>query len=319
VSWQKQLQQANLAPRDLLQQLNTESIDTLGLNRSHFPLRTPSAFVQRIEHNNPQDPLLRQILPLAVEQQTHPDYQTDPVGDQQAQKNPALLHKYQGRALLLLTGACAIHCRYCFRQHYDYQDINQAQLEQAYEQIAADSSLTEIILSGGDPLILSNQRLQACLQRLNAIPHLKNIRIHSRIPVVLPDRLDDDLLALLANNSLPITLVIHANHAQELDNTVQHRLHRLRQAGIWLFNQSVLLRGVNDTWEDLVNLSQRLADCQVVPYYLHLLDKVQGASHFDVPEAEAIVLMQQLRSQLPGYLVPRLVREVAGMAYKQPV
>ena len=321
MAWQRQLQNVPKTAVELLKYLDLStkiSPSTLNL-QTEFALRLPASYLDKIQPADPQDPLLLQILPQAQEQTITAGFNTDPVADKAAQKNPALLHKYQGRALLLLTGNCVIHCRYCFRQHYAYQQLNKNNINAAIQHIRTDSSLTEIILSGGDPLSLSNRRLAYYLEQLAAIPHLRRIRIHSRLPVVLPERIDTGLLHLLKQNSLAISLVIHCNHAQEIDKKTQTALYRLRQAGVWLFNQAVLLRGINADSRSQIALCERLADCQVVPYYLHLLDKVQGAAHFDITEQQARDLMQILQQQLPGYLVPNLVREVAGCAYKQRI
>jgi len=319
MAWQQQLQNMPKTAVDLLQQLGLSAHISALHPQPNFPLRLPHSYLKKIKVGNLQDPLLLQILPLAQEQLITTGFNTDPVADQAAQKNPALLHKYQGRALLLLTGNCVIHCRYCFRQHYDYQNLNKTHINAALAQIRTDSSLSEIILSGGDPLSLSNRRLAYYLEQLANIPHLRRIRIHSRLPVVLAERIDTGLLHLLQQNRLPISLVIHCNHAQEIDKKTQTALYALRQAGVWLFNQAVLLRGINADSRSQIALCKRLADCQVVPYYLHLLDKVQGAAHFEVEETEAQALMQTLQAQLPGYLVPNLVREIAGCAYKQRI
>ncbi len=321
MAWQRQLQKLPKTASDLVAQLGLQSAYPAEKlqQQPDFPLRAPQSFLNKIQPGNPSDPLLQQILPLAKEKAQQAGFSTDPVGDLEAQKNPALLHKYHGRALLLLTGQCAIHCRYCFRQHYDYGQTQPTQIQQALAQIKADNSLREIILSGGDPLVLSNRRLAYYLEQLGEIKHLQRLRIHSRLPVVLPERIDSGLLHLLERSPLPVSLVIHANHAQEIDKQSQKALQALRQAGVWLFNQAVLLRGVNADIEAQMALAEALAKAQVVPYYLHLLDKVQGAAHFEVTETEALALMQALQQRLPGYLVPKLVKEIAGLPYKQRV
>lgn len=284
-------------------------------------LRVPRAFAERMRHGDPNDPLLRQVLPLMAERRQIPGYVADPVADAEAERAPGLLVKYAGRALLMVTGACSIHCRYCFRRHFPYQALgpSQSRLERALDEIARDSTLTEVVLSGGDPLLLDDRRLEALLQDLERIVHLKRLRLHSRVPVASPARLSARLADRLTHGRLASTLVIHANHAHELDDSVRSALLDWRAAGVTLLNQSVLLRGVNDQVDILVELSERLFACGVLPYYLHGLDPVAGSAHFQVSDAEARRLLDGLRARLPGYLVPRLVREIAGAPAKQPL
>jgi EF-P beta-lysylation protein EpmB len=283
----------------------------------HFAMRVPPDYLAAIQSADPTDPLLRQVLPLTCENTETPGFNRDPTGDLAARAVPGLLHKYQGRALVIATTVCAIHCRYCFRRHYPYRDLPADWHTQALAYLAGDSSIHEVILSGGDPLMLNNARLETWFKSLAEIKHIRRLRVHSRVPVVLPSRIDNGLLALIRASVLPLSLVIHANHPRELTVTARRALAQLHQAGAWLFNQSVLLRGVNDHAETLRQLSEALGECRVSPYYLHQLDPVQGAAHFAVPDAEAHALMQALRVSLPGYLVPRLVRENIGAAYKQ--
>jgi len=319
VTWQQALREAVRSLDELLHyvQLTAEQLDCLP--DPAFPLRVPHAYVARMQVGNPHDPLLRQVLPLRQEQQVVAGFVSDPVGDGAAQKIPGLLHKYQGRVLLMSTGSCAIHCRYCFRRHYPYA---QAQLHECEDKIAyiqAHPEIWEVILSGGDPLLLSDERLRDWVQALSAIQHVQSLRLHTRLPVVLPQRITTELLQALSSTRLRLVLVIHANHAQEIDAEVMQAVQALRGAGMMLLNQAVLLRGVNDSAAALVALHRRLGQAGVLPYYLHLLDKVAGAAHFAVTHAEAQALMRTLRESLPGYLVPKLVREVAGMPYKQPI
>lgn len=320
--WQKQLRQAH--DFDSLNQLveitdhaspNLEKVDL------EFRTRAPEAFVQRIHKTDPNDPLLRQILPSLQELDQHSGGLMDPVGDQTATKVEGLLHKYEGRVLLITTGACAIHCRYCFRRHFPYADshIGGKHLKAAIDYINADESIKEVILSGGDPLMLSNKALDNLIAQIEAIPHITRLRIHTRMPVVLPDRIDIDLLQRLDQTTLHTVVVIHANHANEIDNKVQSALEKIDKTGTTLLNQSVLLKGVNDNINTLLELSERLFECKTLPYYLHMLDRVQGALHFEVEEAAALALMQQLQSKLPGYLVPKLVRELSGETSKTPI
>jgi len=308
-----------------------ELLEFLELDRTRIPdldaepeswgLRVPRTFAERMRPGDPDDPLLRQVLPLTAERQPVAGYVTDPVGDACAERAPGLLVKYAGRALLMVTGACAIHCRYCFRRHFPYQDLgpSQARLERALDEIARDPSLTEVVLSGGDPLMLDDDRLDALIRDLECITHLQRLRLHSRVPVVSPSRLTARLAASLTRGRFASTLVIHANHPRELDEAVRSALLDWRAAGVTLLNQSVLLRGVNDRIEILTELSERLFACGVLPYYLHGLDPVAGSAHFEVDDAEARRLLDGVRARLPGYLVPRLVREIPGDHSKRPL
>jgi len=320
-AWQHELSQAFTNPLELLAflALSNSSLAQQVLQRPQFSLLVPRNYAAKMQPGNPADPLLRQVLPILAEQQQVPGFSHDPVGDQKAEKATGLLHKYHGRGLLITTGACAIHCRYCFRQYYTYSRHIFTQLPKIIENLQIDTSISEIILSGGDPLLLTDARLSQLINQLAQIPHLQRLRIHSRLPVVLPSRITEDLVHHLTATRLQTVMVIHANHINELDTAVQRALQRLTHSGVMLLNQSVLLRGVNDEAVDLQALSEKLFSCRVLPYYLHLLDRVQGAAHFEVDETEAIQLVEQLRQQLPGYLVPKLVREVAGMPYKQPL
>ncbi len=322
-SWQKLLAQAISDPIELLAMLDLAP-DALPLGqaaRRQFALRVPRGYVARMRKGDPDDPLLRQVFPLSDEESLAAGFNTDPVGDLAAMPAPGVLHKYEGRVLLVTTGACAIHCRYCFRRHFPYSDANPAAngWDAALNYIAADPTVSEILLSGGDPLILTDQRLAPLAQRLSAIPHLKRLRIHTRLPIVLPERVDDALLAWLGSIRLKPVIVIHANHANEIDGPVRDALSRLAQAGVVLFNQTVLLRGVNDSATALTDLSVALFEAGVTPYYLHLLDKVQGAAHFETEISHARRLMEDLRNCLPGYLVPRLVHEQPGAPSKLPL
>jgi len=322
-SWQQELADAISDPAELLRRLELP-LDLLGPARAaarEFRLRVPEAYLARMRPGDASDPLLRQVLPVDTELESAEGYVRDPVGDLDAMTTPGLLHKYRGRALLVTTGACAVHCRYCFRRHFPYGDANPAREEwaEAIAYLAADDSIREVILSGGDPMVLGNARLARLVDALDAIPHISRLRIHSRLPVVLPSRVDAGLLDLLGGTRLKTVFVIHANHAREFDADVGSALAALRGAGAQLLNQAVLLRGVNDSVDALAALSETLFEHGVLPYYLHLLDPVSGARHFDVPEGEATRLIEAMRARLPGYLVPRLVREIAGEASKRPV
>lgn len=282
-----------------------------------FPLLVPRGFVARMRKGDPRDPLLLQVLPRAAEQAQAAGFTADPLGEQAAAAG-GVLQKYSGRALLITTGACPVHCRYCFRRAFPYeaQLASRSDWSAALEALAGRADVTEVILSGGDPLSLSNARLGRLLERLEQLPRLTALRIHTRFPVILPERIDRGLLALLGGSRLPVVLVLHANHANELDAAVDAALASLKEAGVMLLNQSVLLRGVNDDADALAALSERLFAAGVLPYYLHLLDPVAGAAHFEVAEAEGHALVAALRARLPGYLVPRLARETPGAPSK---
>ena len=279
-----------------------------------FPLFAPREFIARMEVGNPHDPLLRQVLPFGEELVDRKGFTSDPVGDLAAQTAPGMLHKYHGRALLVTTGACAVHCRYCFRRSYPYSDgpRSLADWEPALEAIADDQSIEEVLLSGGDPLTIVDSQLAALVERLEAIEHLRRLRIHTRLPIVIPQRVNDELLSWLKSTRLTPVFVVHANHSQEIDDAVAHSLARLIDAGIPVLNQSVLLRGVNDEPAALIELSRRLVNLRIMPYYLHQLDRVQGSAHFEVPVCRGIQLIEEMRRQLPGYAVPRFVQEIAG-------
>jgi EF-P beta-lysylation protein EpmB len=274
-----------------------------------------------MQPGNPADPLLRQVLPLAEELAEVPGYTADPVGDLDAKAGTGLLHKYHGRALLITTGACAVHCRYCFRRHFPYSE-EQAGRDQwagVLADLAGRADIDEVILSGGDPLSLSDQRLQPLIEGLDRIGHLRRLRIHTRLPIVLPDRLTAELATMLAASRLTVSMVLHANHPNELTGTLGDALGPLRQSGITLLNQAVLLAGVNDEVDTLARLSEALFDLGILPYYLHQLDPVSGAAHFQVADETARLLHKALRDRLPGYLLPRLVCEKPGAPAKLPL
>lgn len=291
------------------------------LSHAPFPMRVPQALAARIQPGNPNDPILKQVLPMDLEQTSQPGYLDDPVGDQASRQTRGLLHKYRGRALLITTGACAVHCRYCFRQHFPYaqEHMGGSYSEQAIDYIATTPSINEVILSGGDPLMLSTERLTRLTDRLAQVPHIERLRIHTRLPIVLPDRVTDYLTQWLSSLPWPVVVVVHANHAQEFDGPVDQALAKLKQAGALLLNQAVLLKGINDDADQLVALMERGFVSGALPYYLHRLDKVTGAARFEVPEEKMAGLMHELRVRLSGYLVPKLVTEIAGQPYKVPV
>ncbi len=322
-AWQRELSRAFRRLPALLAflDLRLEDLPPLDPEPGPFGLLVPRGFAALMAPGTPDDPLLRQVLPLAAERVATPGFGLDPVGDSAAERAPGLLQKYQGRALLMVQGACAVHCRYCFRRHSPYSGRGPRgpRLAAALAVIRADPALSEIVLSGGDPLLLTDAVLGRLLTDLAAIPHLRRLRLHSRLPVVLPNRITPGLCGLLGALPRPLVMVIHANHAAELGAAAAAGLKALSAAGLTLLNQSVLLRGVNDTPDALAGLCEQLHDCGVLPYYLHQLDPVAGAAHFAVPDPVAHALMAALRERLPGYLVPRLVRESAGAPCKTPL
>ena len=323
VRWQTLQGQAITDPQTLLHELDLplRLLPAARQASACFRLQVPRGFVRRMRRGDPDDPLLRQVLPLGEELEVCGGYSLDPLQEMQSMAAPGVLHKYQGRVLLTLTGACAVHCRYCFRRHYPYNEANAARenAQAAIDYLQQHPDVEEIILSGGDPLSLSDNRLRSLVARLALIPHLKRLRIHSRLPVVLPERIDRRLLDWISTPRFRVVLVIHCNHANEIDDAVREAMDKLRAAGVTLLNQAVLLRGVNDRLDTLVELSERLFEAGVLPYYLHQLDPVQGASHFAVMERTSRQLVDAMRKRLPGYLVPRLVREDPGQPSKTPL
>ena len=322
-NWQQQLAAAFSNIDDLCRYLHL-SLNDLPVSvaaAESFPLRVPLSFAACMQKGNPHDPLLRQVMPVKDELLVFPGFSNDPVGDLPAATLTGVLHKYHGRVLFINTGSCAINCRYCFRRNFPYADLQLSKQAEndGIRYIEENPDITEVILSGGDPLLLSDARLAKLLQQLSAIQHLKRIRIHSRLPIVLPARITDEFINILTQSAKQIVLVVHCNHANEINPRVIAACERLRNKGITLFNQSVLLQGVNDNAAALCELSEQLFSHGVIPYYLHLLDKATGTGHFDVSEAAAIALIKQVQSALPGYLVPKLVKEQAGAMSKQSI
>ena len=321
--WQQALAQAITDPAELLNilQLDSRLLDGARQAAARFPLRVPRGYVRRMRVGDPHDPLLRQVLPLNDELTLNSDYVIDPVGDLASRAAPGVLHKYHGRALIVTTGACGVHCRYCFRRHFPYGDesATPSQWSAALDYLRNDTSIVEVILSGGDPLSLSDARLARMTADLQALKHLQRLRIHTRQPVVLPERVDAGLLSWLAAIRLPIVMVLHANHANEIDADVRAACRDLQAVNVTLLNQSVLLAGVNDNVDALVALSESLFAASVLPYYVHALDKVQGAAHFAVSESRILELNRRMTARLPGYLVPKFVKEIAGEPAKTAV
>ena len=321
--WKKELANATTSATHLLEKLglghHQEKID----EQTGFKCLVTDSYLNKIQPGNINDPLLRQVLPLSEENNLLIQQSgiNDPVGDITALATPGLIHKYHGRALLISTGACAIHCRYCFRRHYPYQQSSctNNSLDNALEYLTRHTEIEEIILSGGDPLVMDNDKLARLLGQLETVTHIQTLRIHTRLPVVLPSRINTGLIDLLRSSRFQVVMVIHTNHANELQDDECEKLHLLDKSGITMLNQTVLLKGVNDTGDALVALSKRLFQCKTLPYYLHLLDPVKGAMHFDIDKRTALKLKHQMEIKLPGYLVPKLVQEIAGNESKTAI
>ena len=322
-SWQDELSQLITEPEALFTALKLDPSHLEAAKRatSLFPLRVTQSFVNRMKLGNINDPLLLQVLPLREEFNRHPGYTTDPLEEADSNPVPGLIHKYHSRVLLIGAPQCAINCRYCFRRHFDYQanTPSRAQWLDALGYIRSTPEIDEVILSGGDPLVTSDRQLAWLIDELAAIPHLQRLRIHSRLPIVLPSRVTPELVNILTSSRLQPVLVVHCNHPQELDSEVESAFELLRNQGITLLNQTVLLKCINNDAETLIQLSKELFKLGVLPYYLHLLDKVEGTTHFDQNERDAKRLHSAMLAHLPGYLVPKLVREDAGATSKTPV
>ncbi|TWH04286.1 EF-P beta-lysylation protein EpmB [Pseudoxanthomonas taiwanensis J19] len=321
--WQRLWREAVRDPRELLAMLGLDAV-AAGISdaaAAQFAMRVPRGFAARMRPGDLHDPLLRQVLPVVDEERIVPGFALDAVGDGAAKKADGVIQKYRGRALLVATGSCAVNCRYCFRRHFPYADETAARdgWAGAVAAIAADPGIDEVILSGGDPLSLATPKLAELSAQLAAIPHIRRLRIHSRLPVVLPERVDEAFVEWMSALPWPVAFVVHANHANEFDASVDQALARLRRAGAQLLNQAVLLRGVNDSVDALAELCERGYAAGVLPYYLHQLDRIQGAAHFEVDDERARALHRQLAARLSGYLVPKLVREVQGDPGKRPL
>jgi EF-P beta-lysylation protein EpmB len=321
--WHRSLAAAIRNPDELIDELELPDRFRQPARRAAdlFPLMVPRSFLSRMQRGNPDDPLLKQVLPLDAEFDVVPGFVPDALDEDRFRPAPGLLQKYAGRALLIATGACAVHCRYCFRRHYPYgnEPRRLSDWEPALEVISADRSLHEILLSGGDPLMLTDQRLRVLIERLGKITHLRRLRIHTRLPIVLPDRVSDSFLELLHSTRLTPIVVVHANHPGEVVADCADALRRLVRSGVTVLNQAVLLRGINDDADTQAELCERLVDLGVIPYYLHQLDRVAGTAHFEVPEEKGRAIIAELRQRLPGYAVPQFVREVPGEEFKVPL
>ncbi len=319
-AWKMALAGAVRDPDELVDLLELPPETREGARRSsrRFPLVVPRGFIGRMRRGDPRDPLLRQVLPIGEEEEEAEGFVADPVGDRRATVLPGLIQKYEGRALLVLSNACAVNCRYCFRREFPYHETPRGftAWEPAIRQIASDPSLNEVILSGGDPLVLSDAPLERLAVALADIPHLKRLRVHTRLPIVIPERVTEDLIGWLRGTRLTPVVVVHANHPAELDENCGRALERLVEAGLPVLNQAVLLRGVNDEADTLARLCEKLLEHRVLPYYLHQLDPVRGSAHFHVAESRGLEILADLRRRLPGYAVPRYVRETPGAPSK---
>lgn len=323
-SWQQLLSDSVTTPEDLLRRLELDpAIWLSGATEGHrlFPLRVPEPYLQRIVPGDPADPLLRQVLPLSAETDRRSGFVRDPLQESESMQATGLIRKYQSRALLMVTGQCAINCRYCFRRHFPYDEhrLSPEDRSEVLTTLGNDNRVNEVIFSGGDPLVANDRLLSSWAESLAGISHIRRLRIHTRLPVVIPQRVCDSLLEWISESRLQVVMVIHSNHPAELDNHTHHALERLKAAGVTLLNQSVILKGVNDTAEVLTDLSERLFECGVLPYYLHAFDPVEGAHHFSVSDDRARELVRQLIGTLPGFLVPRLVRELPDRPGKTPL
>ncbi|MGS2719231.1 EF-P beta-lysylation protein EpmB [Paraglaciecola aestuariivivens] len=321
-NWQKELAMAFSDPVSLLNFLN---LDPEGFSedlaaRKLFPMRVPRPFAERMKKADPKDPLFLQVFTQKSEFDSPAGYSADPLLEQDNQQ-PGILHKYKNRLLLLVRGGCAINCRYCFRRHFPYADnhLNKHQWQQALTYIANNPNIDEVIYSGGDPLMAKDDFLLWLTEQIAAIGHVKRLRIHTRLPVVIPSRITPELLKWFTKSRLKPVMVLHINHANEIDKHFASAMDKLKQAGVTLLNQAVLLKGINDDVEQQIALNEGLFEVGVMPYYLHVLDKVQGAAHFDLPEVQAIELIKELIKRQPGYLVPKLVREIGGQPGKTPL
>ena len=323
LSWQKELANAVREPAILAAhlKLNLASLPFTLPAQQGWSLRVPHPYLQRMNKGDPNDPLLRQVLPIANELEHTPGFSNDPLGENDTNPIPGLVHKYHGRALFIVSPACAIHCRYCFRRHFPYED-NKPSREQwlsALHYLTKDTSIKEVIYSGGDPLAANDKFLLWLTEQIAKIPHIQRLRIHTRLPLVIPARIDDSCLHWLTSTRLKVVMVWHINHPNEIDEQVMQATQRLKKKGIELLNQTVLLKQVNDCADTLIALSDKLLLAGILPYYLHRLDKVNGAAHFEVHDDVIQNIQQQLIEKLPGYLVPKFVYEQAGARSKLPI
>ncbi len=322
--WQSQLRDVVTSRKELLTALglSEEAVGNGTGCTTDFPLKVPRGFVQRMRPGDPDDPLLRQVLSSPAETVDAPGYVQNPLGEcGDSIPGRGIIHKYHGRVLLIVSGGCAVHCRYCFRRHFPYEENRNSreQWRSALDYIREDSAIEEVILSGGDPLVVTDDHLHQLVDDIVGVKHVSRLRLHSRLPIVLPGRITRELLGAITHPDLQTVMVVHCNHANEIDDSVVAAIDALRQRGITVLNQAVLLRGVNDTLDAQLALARALFNAGILPYYLHLLDKVQGAAHFDVPESRARTLMYELAARLPGYMMPKLARELPGERAKRVI
>ena len=314
--WKTELSHCVNSIDELLNQLGlrAEDLNATEQAATEFPIKVPQSFVQLMEYGNPNDPLLKQVLPITSELQVDNNFSTDPVDESSFNPVPGIVHKYRNRVLMIISPNCAINCRYCFRRHFPYDENRQSKQQwlKALDYLKTKPEINEVIFSGGDPLAANDHFLRWLTAEIESIQHIKRLRIHTRLPVVIPSRVDDQLLTWLGNTRLKPTLVLHINHANEIDEALRQGVDRLKKSGITVLNQSVLLKGINDNSDQLISLSEKLFDAGIMPYYLHMLDPVQGASHFDVSMDRAVEIFRQIQTELPGFLVPKLVQERAG-------
>ncbi len=322
-NWQQSLAAAMRSPEELFAYLNLPPKYLAAAKQAHndFPLCVPYEFASKMEKGNIEDPLLKQVLPFEAELKSSENYSRDPVGEISAVSTPGLIQKYTSRALIVTTSACAVNCRYCFRRHFPYQEnsLHNTQINHILSQVEQDSNINELILSGGDPLSLNNDRLNLLINRINDMSQIRILRFHTRLPVAIPQRINEGLINTLRTSNKKMVFVLHINHPNELDHKFNLAMKKLAQNNVTLLNQSVLLKDINDSAETLTTLSHKLFEAGILPYYLHLMDKVQGAAHFDLPMQKAIQIMHEIQSALPGYLVPKLVRETSGLPYKTSI
>jgi EF-P beta-lysylation protein EpmB len=318
--WKAELSHCVSSIDDLLNQLglNANNLSATEQAAIDFPIKVPQPFVQLMEYGNPNDPLLKQVLPISSELAIDSNFSIDPVDESNYNPVPGIVHKYHNRVLMIISPNCAINCRYCFRRHFPYDENRQSKQQwlEALDYLKTKPEINEVIYSGGDPLAANDNFLRWLTAEIESISHIKRLRIHSRLPVVIPARIDEPLINWLGHTRLKPTFVLHINHANEISTELSQGVDRLKQAGISVLNQSVLLKGINDSSDQLIALSEKLFDAGIMPYYLHMLDPVQGASHFDVSKKHAVEIFHQIQSELPGFLTPKLVQERAGETSK---
>jgi len=317
-AWQRILADSLTTSNQLLSRLGLMTDQVQSVDQSpDFPVRVPEPFVTRMVPGDPHDPLLRQVLAVADERHAMPGFVKDPL-DELEGPMPGVLHKYRSRVLVIYRGGCAINCRYCFRRHFPYQEntLTARDIDGLVSYLKAHPEVNEVILSGGDPLMADDQALSGLFVRLESVSSIHRLRIHTRLPIVIPERVTDLLCQAIAATALPVVMVLHSNHANEIDQSVMDAVSQLRAVCRSVLNQSVILKGINDSADVLIALSERLFEAGIDPYYLNVLDRVSGAHHFDVSDLEVAALHQALLNALPGYLVPKLVREVPGIGHK---